>query len=107
MRLTDDHRVVEAFAPHASEQSFANSICSWCIDRCSQDLAVRSNSNHLEVPTKLRIIVADERPRGLGGLLIHGLPHEQHDGPSSTADLIHTRLVVTKCWGDPQAVPSL
>ena len=60
MSLTHNQDVVEAFAPDASEQPFADGIRAWCFDWCSQYLDARSTGNHVEVRTKFRIIVADE-----------------------------------------------
>ncbi len=65
MSLTDDHHVVEAVAPNASEQSLANRICTWRFDRCSQHLNRASCCDSLEMRAIFCIIIPDQICRRL------------------------------------------
>ena len=55
-----DEDVVEACAPDTAEQSFADRVRAWCLDRRSEHLDPGSDCDSLEVRPVLRIVVTNQ-----------------------------------------------
>ena len=65
VRVAENQYVIEAFAPHRTNEAFTDSIHEWSSHRSADDLGTAGFRDGVEFWTELVVVVADQEPRPL------------------------------------------